>query len=41
MPSGIDDGVELFRWGEVEIQDIALWQSLVAEASVWDLDVFV
>jgi hypothetical protein len=35
------DGVELFRWGEVEIQDVALWRSLVAEALVWDLDVFV
>jgi hypothetical protein len=37
----IDDGMELFRWGEVEIQDVALWRSLVAEALVWDLDVFV
>ena len=39
--SCVDDGVELFKWSEVEIQDVALWTLLVAEALVWDLDLFV
>jgi hypothetical protein len=37
----VDDGMELFRWVEVEIQDVALWRSLVAEALVRNLDMFV
>ncbi len=31
--------MELFSRGEVEVEKVALWRSLVAKALVWDLDV--
>lgn len=38
---GVNDGMKLFGGGKVEVEEIACWRALVAEASVWDLDVGV